>query len=359
MRKKILTKILLCVLAMTFMVVSTPTLRAEASEMSASKTMEESIVLKKGKTYFTVPFENDEPWIAAYKKEYTVSKIQVDDPSIVKAKAWKKHWVNITGLKTGKTKLVITCKDGSVNTVDVRVITGNLDNSKYITNIPTAMGNAPSCPEIMDNKEEAEEYSKYYGCNYSKMVEFVCQAKYNDIIKNEYRKKTKYINVDDKLIKKAFVPIYIVRYGQYPIDESKEYTLACYDALQKYASTFLKKYSSSNKNAKKTLYKPMGDLAVAMRLLPVKEKDKGFGYEFNHPEDCLSNPDAAIPDNAFGIYKVFGASAYSDAGTLRGANYITCYEAHVDVIQHYGYIASYPRKIITNNFQQLIRIDYR
>lgn len=353
-----LTKTLLCMLVFAVTITVIPALPVLADVSEPPRSMETSLVLKKGKTCLSVPFENDEPWLCVYKKTYTVSDIEVKDKNIVKAETWKKHWVNITGLKSGKTDIIITCKDGSVNTIHVRVINSKLDGNKYVTDIPTGLGVVPSLNVSYKSTDVARGYDitvpKYsHTCdNYNPFYEFVSQSEYNGIVKNEYRLKKKYCSYhpNDKNHTKTFNNIYIVRYGKYPIDTSKEYSLGCYDATRKYMLAFAENYGITDLEAdygqvmSSRYEKCTLDL---IKAVPFKTKSAS--------QDFWANEPSADGFTILGGVTEGNRAGYKNDGEFATAGGICDYSMRIS--QLYSFPGSEPSRARTNNFLQLTNID--
>ena len=134
-----------------------------------------------------------------------------------------------------------------------------------------------------------------------------------------------------------------MRYGQYPIDQSKEYSLACYDDIRKYEPDFEDNYASLDGN---TLNSRLGKyISNLIKSLSFKsgepwgfsEKDEDFcGVSSDLSMLCDAGENNFQPD--FETTLPLGGSVY--------------------VRQYYSYNVKYPLKQITNNFLQTLDILY-
>lgn len=191
----------------------------------AGEKQEWTLVVKQGKAFFTVPFENDEPWKCVYKKTYNINSAKSSNKSVAVADIYKKHWLNIRGIKKGSATITVSCSGNYTTVINVRVLDGNIEKSTdYI----------PFAP------------------NPYKYFDYVGQSKYNGIAKDEFRIKSKYAICKLKINGMQPGDILTARYGKYPVEYHNggdEYITKT-NAASRYSLEFINSYRPTSKSYK-------------------------------------------------------------------------------------------------------------
>lgn len=278
--KKIIIALLMACLTCVTMT-ATPTLASDETD-----TQDWQLTLKQGKSFFTVPFENDEPWNSVYKAQYKVKKATSLNPSVAKVSVWKKYWVNISGVAPGTTTLTIACSNNKMTNIKVNVTAKNLIASTTLTKF------APVYPTPI----------KYF--------DYVGQSEYNGVIKDEYRVKAKYAICKQKISGMQPGDIYCVRYGETPSTLPNASTSDAYlvnvVSTDTYCMNFINNYRPSSDSFKG---KYIDNLCKALTRNPDNKRPRLKASLYHGGEIRQVDPDSDGGGYGGPAYNSYGATS--------------------------------------------------